>query len=160
MNDSILIKNILLVYSNFKIEEISNYAKKDNELELKLNLNEINDKDFEVELTLEFERIYNNDKNKISSLIIMKGIFQVVDEKPSYYKEYCYINAPATIYPYLREHLSDMSVKAGLEPIIISPFNFVAFGKGFIKELKDSVLIEKPEISEPKSEIHNIPSVN
>lgn len=44
-------------------------------------------------------------------------------------KSFQEINAPAIIFPFIREHVSSLSVKAGLGNVILQPINFVAFNK-------------------------------
>lgn len=41
------------------------------------------------------------------------------------------VNCPAIIFPYIREHLADLSRRSGLKPFHINPINFV--------QLRDSV---------------------
>lgn len=36
------------------------------------------------------------------------------------------VNCPAIMLPYLREFISDLTRRAGLSPLYIPPFNFVA----------------------------------
>jgi preprotein translocase subunit SecB len=45
------------------------------------------------------------------------------------FEEFTSINAPALIFPYIREHITAITQKAGIKPIIIQPINFVALAK-------------------------------
>ncbi|NCD10471.1 MAG: preprotein translocase, partial [Negativicutes bacterium] len=39
------------------------------------------------------------------------------------------VNGAAIIYPYIREHLTSLSVKAGVGIILLPPANFAAYNK-------------------------------
>lgn len=47
-----------------------------------------------------------------------------VDQKV--YDNYLSISAPSILYPYIRAFISNMTVQAGIKPIIIPPLNFSA----------------------------------
>lgn len=40
-------------------------------------------------------------------------------------QQFADINGPAIIFPFLREHLASMSLKAGIPPIMLPPINFI-----------------------------------
>lgn len=59
------------------------------------------------------------------------GIFQIekvntIDTKKLTVEYFAEHNAPAIIYPYLREYVSYISIKAGLNPILLPVTNFHA----------------------------------
>lgn len=43
-------------------------------------------------------------------------------------------NAPALMFPYIREHISAITQKAGVKPILLQPLNFVALQNNQIEE--------------------------
>jgi len=43
--------------------------------------------------------------------------------------QFCGINAPAIIFPFIRETISGLSIKGGLAPIIVQPINFIELSK-------------------------------
>jgi len=130
----ILIKNILLIKSDFSRTEFKFTNDVKEELSLNLRFENENEKQFFVYILLDFNLKNNRDEDLIKSNIIMKGVFELTNEKPSYFNDFICINAPAIIYPYLREHLSSLTNKSGLPTVNIPPFNFVNFGKEYLKE--------------------------
>lgn len=44
------------------------------------------------------------------------------------------INAPAIMYPYLREAIADVSRRAGFNPLHLAPFNFVRLAEKSLKK--------------------------
>ncbi|HQO10628.1 MAG TPA: protein-export chaperone SecB [Clostridiales bacterium] len=57
----------------------------------------------------------------------MIGVFTVEDEKANMpLKDFAEMNAAALIFPYLREHISSISVKAGIQVILLPPTNIMA----------------------------------
>ncbi len=76
-----------------------------------------------VILTLHFD-IFNNETIEVKSKIKMVGIFEKIGTPKLEQDIFVRLNAPAMLFPYLREHLTNLSVKAGLPPIIVQPINF------------------------------------
>lgn len=66
-----------------------------------------------------------DDIEEINCTITMSGIFEkvgasVLDDLEQFGK----LNGAAIIFPYIREHLSNLALKAGLGMIILPPMNF------------------------------------
>jgi len=58
------------------------------------------------------------------------GVFEMTeDDLPLPIEHFAKLNAMAIMYPYVREHLSTLSIKAGMNMIIIPSVNFVKFSK-------------------------------
>ncbi|MFO7810858.1 MAG: protein-export chaperone SecB, partial [Candidatus Delongbacteria bacterium] len=77
----------------------------------------------ESELTAEITEKNNNFKLTCS----MVGVFSVEGDTSNMpLKEFAENNAAALIFPYLREHISGITGKAGLQPIILPPTNIIA----------------------------------
>lgn len=47
---------------------------------------------------------------------------------------FCYINAPAIAFPYLRTYVSNITLNSGFNPIILPSFNFVSLHNEKFKE--------------------------
>ncbi len=77
-----------------------------------------------VILTMNFE-LKDKEKVYIEAKIAMLGIFEIPEEPVLPEEDFAKINAPAIIFPFVREHLANVSIKAGLQPILIQPINFV-----------------------------------
>lgn len=57
----------------------------------------------------------------------MAGVFEQIGESEIKDKElFGSINGAAIIYPYIREHITSVALKAGLGPLILPPVNFAA----------------------------------
>ncbi|MEO7216301.1 protein-export chaperone SecB [Mucilaginibacter sp.] len=65
------------------------------------------------------------DDYQVRAYIKMVGIFSTTAKGELSIDQFASINAPAIIFPFIREHLSSLSVKAGINPILLSPVNFV-----------------------------------
>ena len=78
-----------------------------------------------VSETLVYESIVNNIK-EVTATITMLGVFEKFGDSPSVSPtDFGNINGPAIIYPFIREHLSSLSLKAGIGQLLIPPVNFV-----------------------------------
>jgi len=78
--------------------------------------------------TLHFSQILNEEK-QISATIKMIGIFEKTGESVIDLENFGNVNGAAIIYPYIREHLTSLSVKAGVGIILLPPANFAAYNK-------------------------------
>ena len=66
------------------------------------------------------------EKNLVTFLIEAKqaGIFQLRNLPPEELETVLGIVCPNILYPYLREVVSDVAVRAGFAPVLLSPINF------------------------------------
>lgn len=78
--------------------------------------------------TLHFSQILNDEK-QISATIKMIGIFEKTGESVIDLENFGNVNGAAIIYPYIREHLTSLSVKAGVGIILLPPANFTTNNK-------------------------------
>lgn len=123
------LNKIILLESHFRREpEINfqnNQTKNDINIDIKSN---VKDKIINVVETLDF-RSYEKDKNNVEAKIVMAGIFESCDKPPVSVENFVEVNAPAIIFPFIREHLSTVSLKAGIKPILLPPVNFIELAK-------------------------------
>lgn len=62
---------------------------------------------------------------QVSIMVKMAGVFERVGEsKLEDLEQFGKINGAAIIFPYIREHITNLSLKAGIPPIILPPVNF------------------------------------
>ena|ERR1043166_4789601 len=54
------------------------------------------------------------------------GVFEIVGTPKLDINTFGNINAPSIMFPFVREHLASTSLKAGINPILLPPVNFVA----------------------------------
>lgn len=66
------------------------------------------------------------EKNKVMFLVEAKqaGIFQLRNIPANEVEQVLAVVCPNILYPYLREVVSDVVVRAGFAPVILSPINF------------------------------------
>jgi preprotein translocase subunit SecB len=64
------------------------------------------------------------DKIEVSAMIKMVGLFEKIGEPLIDMETFGNINGAAIIFPYIREHLTSLSAKAGLGLILLPPANF------------------------------------
>lgn len=65
-----------------------------------------------------------NQVQEVSATIKMVGVFEKFGDSILDLENFGNINGAAIIFPYIREHLTNLTSKAGLGLIIIPPFNF------------------------------------
>ncbi len=127
MTDAVKYKivNIILVDSQFWRNQIIDYTSSNikNNVQIETSLSK-NNEILSVYLTLKFD-LTIDEKEVIKSKIAMVGIFECTENPELPEDTFGKINAPAIIFPFVREHLASMSLKAGIEPIILPPVNFV-----------------------------------
>jgi preprotein translocase subunit SecB len=79
----------------------------------------------EVMLVQKFQDI-----EQVRIKVKMVGIFECVGESPlTNLDEFGRINGAAIIFPYIREHITNISLKAGMGAIILPPVNFTKIEK-------------------------------
>jgi len=66
------------------------------------------------------------EKNQVMFLIEAKqaGIFQLRNLPPQEQETVLGVVCPNILYPYLREVVSDVAVRAGFAPVLLNPINF------------------------------------
>ena len=78
-----------------------------------------------IELQLTFKEA---DTLILETKVQMMGIFEPSDWNDPLLDDFANINAPAIIYPFVREHIASLTTKAKT-PYILPPFNFVELAK-------------------------------
>ncbi|MBN2764905.1 MAG: protein-export chaperone SecB [Paludibacteraceae bacterium] len=119
------IHNILLIESNFsRIEtvEFNNPEIIQNvNIEVAVNVNPENNM-ISVKQTLHYSQEFNG-VEQVMAVISMIGVFEKYGDSPLDLEQFGHVNGAAIIYPYIREHLSNLSAKAGLGLIFLPPVN-------------------------------------
>jgi preprotein translocase subunit SecB len=70
-----------------------------------------------------------NQVQEVTATIKMVGVFEKFGDSILDLENFGNINGAAIIFPYIREHLTNLTSKAGLGLIIIPPFNFTKNAK-------------------------------
>lgn len=68
------------------------------------------------------------------------GLFSVIKDKENMdIKDFMKRNSLAAIFPYVRQHISEVTQKAGMKPLIMPPINVAAL----VKNVKDDISNKK-----------------
>jgi preprotein translocase subunit SecB len=120
------VENVILLDSSFsrKISvDVKDYSVS-NELNIIPEAHETSaDNKFGVTLTLDYKGM-QNDTIICTSKIIMIGIFEKFGEPQLSEENFKKINAPAIIYPFIREHLHNICLKSGIANVLLPTVNF------------------------------------
>jgi len=124
--DTFKLLNIILIESSFKREPQIDFDNQDlhNNINIDVQNSTENTNILYVTVIVDFDTSVVN-KKFISSKIKMLGVFKFGEKLPLSLDSFANINAPAIIFPFIREHLSNVSMKAGIQPILLPPINFV-----------------------------------
>jgi preprotein translocase subunit SecB len=118
------ITNLVLLESNFVRE--SNVTFNNTEIKQDINVEvgvNLLDNNVFVTETVKFSQVFN-DVTEVSATIKMIGVFEKFGETQLDLEEFGQVNGAAIIFPYVREHLTNLSAKAGLGLIFLPPANF------------------------------------
>jgi preprotein translocase subunit SecB len=72
---------------------------------------------------IKYNQTFNN-IIEVNATIKMVGVFEKYGDSTLDLESFGNINGAAIIFPYIREHLTNLTSKAGLGLIIIPPYNF------------------------------------
>lgn len=115
--------NILLLESSF--HRIQNVVFNNPEIKQEVNVDvnvSVNGNTVGVAEQVIYKQIFN-DIEQVSAVIKMAGVFEKSGDSPLDLEQFGQVNGAAIIYPYIREHLSSLSAKAGLGLIFLPPVN-------------------------------------
>ena len=117
------IKNIILTESSFT--RINNVIFKDAKTDININVNvSVEKSNIIVEETVDVVNKYN-ETEQMKARVKMVGIFEVIGESQlKDLNEFGRINGAAIIFPFIREHITNLSQKGGMGTIILPPVNF------------------------------------
>jgi len=141
---SIPIKNIFMTELNFvrspNVPDKINYT-------YTINVGANVDKETNLSNVMVKLEILEKEQKSLKIVCCMVGVFDLTNAKemPVSINDFLYVNAPAIIFPYLREIVSNMTLRAGIKPLIVPTFDFKEMReKNQQKELKES------ELAKPK----------
>lgn len=82
-----------------------------------------------VELIFNLD-LLNGEKEVLTLESTFVGLFSIEDEAENMDIEYFIENhAPGIMFPYIREHITTITQKAGVKPVLLPPINLVALLK-------------------------------
>ncbi len=138
--NQIKLDNIVLIKSNFERQPvfvITDSTKINQDLNLKIEHSDLAGDKFAVYLLVDLEIKYEE-----ASLVKVHITYSASLDKtgmkfdPTKLSNFIYINAPAIIFPFVREEIANLTSKAGVGGVLIQPVNFVELNNNRIANLK------------------------
>src|SRR5258706_10383471 len=120
------IENILLIESTFsrKVDIAFDGTPFSNEIKIDKEAHDSTEENrFTVTLTLTFSA-RQGEEVAYSIRVKMVGLFEKQGESPLSLESFKNINAPAILYPFVREHVSSLTLKAGIGNVLLPSVNF------------------------------------
>ncbi|CAG5072865.1 Protein-export protein SecB [Dyadobacter sp. CECT 9623] len=123
---SFSIKKVYLVESDFKYNpEVSTSESARFDLEVTMSRMDTDNGDTLISLGVKVIA-FSGDASLLTVTARMDGIFDFNLDGAGPAEDYlANVNAPAIIYPFVREHIASLTAKAGVDALLIPPFNFV-----------------------------------
>jgi len=126
------INNIILMNSSFKRESSVEFDTSKIDANVDFNLDvQVNKNSIFVPLTISYQQM-NKDKGdvEVDISISMLGVFEKIGESTiSNLEEFGRVNGAAIIFPYIREHITNVCSKAGIGNVVLPPMNFTKYPK-------------------------------
>lgn len=96
------------------------------DLQLHSQAKQLDEGTFEVTITVTVTASISEQENKVMFLIeaTQAGVFQIRNVPVENLDPLLAVMCPNMLYPYLREVVSDASVRAGFAPVLLNPVNF------------------------------------
>lgn len=119
------IKRVLLKKSTFEVASaMSQVDEGVYEIEVSISHSRPSETTLIVTLNVILSAKTEQGENVLSASVDMDGIFEIEDGGIDI--DYiANVNGAAIIYPFIRQHLADLTIKAGSGSLLIPPFNFV-----------------------------------
>lgn len=115
---------IILAESNFKrVSDIDFNKQIEPVYDLKVDSSEVEENKFTVLVRFNLKATQGK-KNIFEADFSFVGIFERHGEPELSVESFQRVNAPAIIYPFIREHLSSICMKAGIGHFLLPPANF------------------------------------
>lgn len=119
------VDNLILLESHFSRIQNVHF---DEDVQTSVNVNadvSVQDKHITVILTAAIKQKYHEEE-QLSCHVSMAGLFAAKgdNETDKDLEKFGKVNGAAIIFPYIREHISNLSLKAGLPPLILPLLNF------------------------------------
>lgn len=119
------LQHIVLTDSSFhRIENVSFDSNVENNLNINTSVNIVGDT-VSVLLQVCIDQQFKG-QSQVTIDVAMIGVFRVIGQTPlaTNLENFGRVNGAAIIFPYIREHISSLSIKAGIPPIVLPIVNF------------------------------------
>ena len=122
------LKSIILVDSHMYRKPNVNFKELQLDVEIGTGVG-VKDNVVNVKLSVNVKQMENGiAQSEMSATMV--GIFEKTGESPlNDMEEFGRINGASIIFPFLREHIANLAMKAGLGPIMLTPVNFQKLNK-------------------------------
>ena len=122
------LKSIILVDSHMYRKPNVNFKELQLDVEIGTGVG-VKDNVVNVKLSVNVKQMENGiAQSEMSATMV--GIFEKTGESPlNDMEEFCRINGASIIFPFLREHIANLAMKAGLGPVMLPPVNFQKLNK-------------------------------
>lgn len=121
------IQNIILIESTFhrKVDINFDGTPFENQIDIQKDSYDIENEEnkFGVNLTIVFDA-HQHGEVSFQIKVKMAGLFEKQGETALPTENFKEINAPAIIYPFIREHVSSLTLKAGIGNVLLPSVNF------------------------------------
>ena len=127
-NATYSVTSIILVESIFKrIHDVSSIDKLKKHFNIEIEPINLNESVFNIALNINFHATSDDAPDEeITFFVKMVGLFEKIGDQSEIPNEYFVnVNAPAIIFPFIREHIASTTAKAGIDAVLLPPFNFV-----------------------------------
>lgn len=122
------LKSIILVDSHLSRKANVNFKELQLDVEIGTGVG-VKDNVVNVKLSVNVKQMENGTAQSEMSAT-MVGTFEKTGESPlNDMEEFGRINGASIIFPFLREHIANLAMKAGLGPIMLPPVNFQKLNK-------------------------------
>lgn len=114
------LQHIVLTDSSFhRIENVSFDSNVENNLNINTSVNIVGDT-VSVLLQVCIDQQFKG-QSQVTIDVAMIGVFRVIGQTPlaTNLENFGRVNGAAIIFPYIREHISSLSIKAGIPPIVL-----------------------------------------
>lgn len=133
INNQIKLESILLIKSNFSrdlIIDAHDKTKVTQDIKINISNSELNTDKFAVYLQVDFVIFYDG-KTVVEINTTYAGSFDKTDTNidDKTLDSFIEINAPAIMFPFVREEMASLTTKAGIGTVLLQPVNFVELSK-------------------------------
>lgn len=134
------LENIVTLESSFQRDAVLPDAYDENAAEISIRMSTTREDEMcHVYLETDYEQT-TNEQTFVKGRVMMLGYFKMTGDMPEEtIRMFCDVNAPAILFPFMREAFASASVKAGLRPVLLQPVNFVEMAKQSRQEHQPSL---------------------
>jgi preprotein translocase subunit SecB len=118
---------IILKEVEYKRTDVVDFSSPEFKTEVNVNTENVdNEENQSLNVTMELNFTAGApDTPSIKAKIVMIGFFKYGNDKQELSIEtFAKVNAPAIMFPFIREQFASLTMKSGLNPILLPPINF------------------------------------